>query len=245
MPRDSGAQQVPAPGLAPHEAVEAPCADDAPPAHSAEHDGGASLAPLGRDGSELAGPLLQPEGLTRRAGSTAQGSSAAQRDTLRSSNAQRAAQQQRQRSEDSCGRGDALLDEDALAPQLPGSSPPQLQPPEAVSSRPQASLPMQQDPPAGSKHLRPERLELEGDTEDARMEGSLPSSRQAPVHSPAQHGRHSSKSPSKQPTTSHFSIQVDSRAHVHRYSAAPPARSDSAAANEPTPPQVRLREGFV
>ena len=237
-PRESGAQQVPALGLAPDEATEAACADSAPAAHSAQHDRGASLAPHGRDG-ELAGPSLQREGQSSRAASKAQGSSNPHSSALPSSAAQHSGQQQRQGGEDSCGRGDAQPDRDSLEPQLPGSSPSQTQPSEVVNRQFLASLPVQRNPLAGSQHLKPRQLELEGDTEDARMEGSLPSSRQAPVHSPAQHGRHgSSKSPSKQPTTSHFSIHVDSRAHVHRYSAAPPARTDSAAANEPALHQV-------
>ncbi len=240
-PRESGAQQVPAPALAPLEATEVASANSEPAAHGAQHDGGASLAPHDRDG-ELAGPSPQPEGHSSHAASTAQRSSNPHSDSLRLSDVQHSSRQQRQHGVDSCGREDAQPYRDALEPQLPGSSPPQSQPPKVVSSHLQASLPLQQDPPAGSKHLKPGRLELEGDTEDARMDGSLPSSRHAPVHSPQQHDRHSSKSPSIQPTTSYFSIHVDSRAHVHRYSTGPPARTDSAAATQPTSLQVCLRE---
>ena len=231
-PRESGAQSMPAPGLLSFEATEAACNDvPAPPAGSSQPDEGASVA---------ANPSLQLDGHSSHAACTPQGGDNLQWDPLPSSAAQNPGPQQTEHGEDSCGRGQLLPDQDVLNPQLPGSSPSKTQQPKAGSGQLHANQPLPQDAPEGNNCLRPGRLELEGNTEGARLEGGLPTSRQAPVHSPAQHGRHGSRSPSKKPTTSHFSIHVDSRAHVHRYSTIPHVRSDSAVADEPTVPQVRM-----
>ena len=141
---------------------------------------------------------------------------------------------------------------------LPGSSPSRAQPPTACvtqsqlgvtvaqqahvgSTQPRASMALPQEARAGSIPFRPTTLDLEGDRGGlhiARMEGSLPSSRQAPVHSPLQHSSHSSKSPGKKPSTSHFSIHADSRAQVHRYSMKASAHFSSTVANKPILPKV-------
>ena len=241
-PRESGAQQVPAPALAPLEATEVASANSEPAAHGAQHDGGASLAPHDRDG-ELAGPSPQPEGHSSHAASTAQRSSNPHSDSLRLSDVQHSSRQQRQHGVDSCGREDAQPYRDALEPQLPGSSPPQSQPPKVVSSHLQASLPLA----AGSSCRQQTPQDLGGSSLRAtqRMQGWMAAFHQADMllcTALQQHDRHSSKSPSIQPTTSYFSIHVDSRAHVHRYSTGPPARTDSAAATQPTSLQVCLRE---
>lgn len=141
---------------------------------------------------------------------------------------------------------------------LPSSSPSRAQPPTACvtqshlsvtvaqqahvgSTQPRASMALPQEACAGSFPYRPATLDLDGDRgglDIARMEGSLPSSRQAPVHSPLQHSSHSSKSPGKKPSTSHFSIHADSRAHVHRYGMKTSAHSNSTVANKPISPKV-------
>jgi len=141
---------------------------------------------------------------------------------------------------------------------LPSSSPSRAQPPTACvtasqlsvavaqqaharSTQPRASMALPQEACAGSVPYRPTTLDLEGDRgglDIARMEGSLPSSRQAPVHSPLQHSSHSSTSPGKKPSTSHFSIHADSRAHVHRYGMKAAAHSNSTVANKSISPKV-------
>ena len=237
-PQEPAAQPMPAPGLPLHEVLGAAGKDEVvPAAGSSQYGGGASLAERSREGQQLAGPILQTEPHTNHAASTARVSRSSEKDPLPLPVAQHS-RLQKERSNASCGREQGPPEQDVRCSQLPGSSPCQAQPRTAASHQLLASLPLPQDPPADSTRLKPGRLELEGDTESARMEDSLPSSRQAPVHSPAQHSRHSSKSPNKKPTTSHFSIHVDSRAHIHRYSAAPQARSDNAAADAPTSPQV-------
>lgn len=240
-PRDSDARSMPAPGLPLHEAPGAARKDElAPAAGSSQQGVGASLAECSGE-DELAVPLLQGEGHSNHAASTAHVTSSSGKDPLPSSAAQHLSLPQKEHGDDSSREEQGPLEQDVLCSQLPGSSACQTQPPKAATHQLEASLPLPQDPPAGSMRLKPGTLELEGNTESAGWEGGLPSSRQAPVHSPAQHGRHSSRSPDKKPTTSHFSIHVDGRAHVHRYSTAPQARSDSAAANEPTSPQVYLQ----
>ena len=234
-PQDAHAHSSPARSLPPQASAGAACTEGAAAAGGSQHGREASLAAHGTEG-RLAGP----EGQSSHAASALQGSSAAGREPLSSSAAQDTSKQEAERSGESSGTEHRRPDQDVSSSQLPGSSPPQTQKPPAAGPKLLASNPLPQGLPAGSNRQDSWRLQLEDVMKSRSMEGSLPSSRQAPVHSPAQHGRHSGWSPSKKPSTSHFSIHVDSRAHVHRYSAAPEARSDSAAAPEVTLPQVCL-----
>ena len=109
---------------------------------------------------------------------------------------------------------------------------------DSSASLSQAPMTLARDPPASSSSSRagPLAKNSAGDKGSMRIEGRLPSSSAAAADSV--HGMLSSRSPSKGPSISHFSVHTgsstpdSSRSHVHRYSADAPARSDSATADK-------------